>query len=112
MVPSVTYLGHEISKSGIKPIKSKVETILKAKYPNNRAELILFLGGVQYYCRYIPNLSSIVEPLNRLRSSSVKWTFGEAERIAFDKLKKELASERILSIHDPKKGIETRCSRK
>ena len=42
MVPSVTYLGHEISK----PIKSKVETILKAKHPNNRAELISFLGGV------------------------------------------------------------------
>ena len=106
MVPSVTYLGHKISKSGIKPIKSKVETILKAKYPNNQAELISFLGGVQYYSRYIPNLSSIVEPLNRLRSSSVKWTFGEAERIAFDKLKKELASERILSIHDQKKALK------
>ena len=103
MVPSVSYLGHEISKSGIKPIKSKVETILKAKYPNNRAELISFLGGVQYYSRYIPNLSSIVEPLNRLRSSSVKWTFGKAERIAFDKLKKELASERI---YDPTKALK------
>ena len=106
MVPSVTYLGHKISKSGIKPIKSKVETILKAKYPNNRAELISFLGGVQYYSRCIPNLSSIVEPFNRLRSSSVKWTFGEAERIAFDKLKKELASERIFSIHDQKKALK------
>ena len=104
MVPSVTYLGHEISKSSIKPIKSKAETILKAKYPNNRAELIPFLGGVQYYSRYIPNLSSIVEPLNRLRSSSVKWTFGKAERIAFDQLKKEL--ERILSIYDPKKALK------
>ena len=106
MVPSVTYLGPEISKSGIKPIKSKVETILKARYPNNRAELVSFLGGVQYYSRYIPNLSSIVEPLNRLRSSSVKWTFGKAERIAFDKLQKELASERILSIYDPKKALK------
>ena len=48
MVPSVTYLGHKILKSGIKPIKSKVETILKAKYPNNRAELISILGRVQY----------------------------------------------------------------
>ena len=64
------------------------------------------MGGVQYYSRYIPNLSSIVEPLNRLRSSSVKWTFGEAERIAFDKLKKELASERILSIQYPKKALK------
>ena len=76
------------------------------KYPNNRAELISFLGGVQYYSRYIPNLSSIVEPLNRLRSSSVKWTFGKAECIAFDKLKKELASERILSIYDPTKALK------
>ena len=79
---------------------------MKAIYPNNRAELISILGEVQYYSRYIPNLSSIVEPLNRLRSSSVKWTFGEAECIAFDKLKKELASERILSIHDPKKTLK------
>ena len=46
MVPSVTYLRHEISKSGIKPIKSKVETILKATvvshiYTYDRAQNIL-----------------------------------------------------------------------
>ena len=45
----VVYLGYEISKEGVRPCRSKVETLKKAPYPNNREELVSFLGAVQYY---------------------------------------------------------------
>ena len=95
MEPTVQYIGHEISKQGIKPLNCKVETIKKAKYSENVSELVSFLGAAQYYARYIPNLSSIVEPLNRLRQASVPWMFGVKEKSSFDELKFQLSSESL-----------------
>ena len=86
----MSYLGHRVSKNGILSCKDKVETISKAKYPSNLAELISFLGAVQYFCRYIKNMSIIAEPLNKLRRNVV-WRFGAKEKAAFDKLRSALS---------------------
>ena len=101
MQPSVVYIGHEISKHGIRPLHSKVDTLLQAKYPDNLSQLVSFLGAVQYYSRYIPNLSTIVEPLNRLRAANVPWKFGPEQQKAFDTLKGLLASTHVLAVYDP-----------
>ena len=101
MQPKVTFLGHEITADGIRPLSSKVETITKAPYPTTRAEMISFLGGAQYYSRFIPNMSTVVEPLNRLRSLDVPFNFGDREKKAFDKLKTLLSSDLVLTIYNP-----------
>ena len=95
----VIYLGYEVSRAGIKPRRNKVETIEKAEYPKCLSELVSFLGAVQYYGRHIPNMSTIIEPLNRLRTG--EWKFGSKEKKSFDKLKKLLASDRILTFYNP-----------
>ena len=109
MEPKVIYLGHEVSAQGIKPVTSKVETLNKAGYPESRDQMIAFLGAVQYYARYLPNLSTVIEPLNKLRSTQVKWNFGKAERLAFDELKKMLTSEKVLAFYDPKVPLKIDC---
>ena len=105
----VVYLGHRVSKHGINPVKSKVETIVKAPYPESREELISFLGMIQYYSCYLPNLNSIIEPLNRLRSKSVPWQFDEKEKSAFDKLKNLISSDRVLTLYDPDLPLRLDC---
>ena len=104
-VPKVIYLGYEISAQGVRACRSKVETLIKAAYPDKLSTLISFLGAVQYYARFIPQLSTIVEPLNRLRTSK-QWYFGSEEREAFDKLKQYLASDRVLTFYDPEKPLQ------
>ena len=101
MQPEVIYIGHRITKQGCSPVKSKVETIVKAPYPKSREELISFLGMIQYYSRYLPDLHSVIEPLNRLRSKSVPWQFNDAEKSAFDRLKTLISSDRVLTFYDP-----------
>ena len=103
-VPEVIYLGYELNAKGVKACRSKVETLLKAPYPDKLSTLISFLGAVQYYGRFIPHLSTVVEPLNKLRSSK-EWYFGTEERQAFDDLKQLLASDRILTYYDPNKPL-------
>ena len=106
MAETIVFLGYEISKHGIKPKTCKVETLRKAPYPENQSQLISFLGAVQYYSRHIPNMSTIIEPLNKLRSSQSPWRFGEKEKQAFDKLKDLLSSDRILTFYDPKLPVK------
>ena len=101
MADEVIYLGYIIDMYGIRPCEGKVETLLKAKYPSNEKSLVSFLGAVNYYARLIKNLSTIAEPLNRMRRAGVPWMFGDKERSAFDQLKEALASSSVIVPYDP-----------
>ncbi|XP_063691270.1 uncharacterized protein LOC134823666 [Bolinopsis microptera] len=102
MQKEVVYLGHVVSAEGIKPVKSKVESMLMAPEPRNVDELISFLGAVNYYRRYLPNLSSVIAPIERLRAKNVKWVWTNTEKTAFKILKNLLASNRVLTFYNPK----------
>ena len=56
LLPKVQYLDHEISSDGIQPLLTKIDAITKAPIPQNVQQLRLFLGLVNYYGKFIPNL--------------------------------------------------------
>ena len=101
LMNEVIYLGHRISKEGVAPSSNKVKTLLDAPYPKDVEQLISFLGAVNYYGKYIKNLSSVIDPLNKLRSSETVWKFGTNEKAAFNKLKELIASETVLMQYNP-----------
>lgn len=70
---SVQYLGHKINKEGINTLKEKVEALNKAKTSQNIDQLQPLLRMVNYYGKFIPNLSTISASLNRLRQKEVPW---------------------------------------
>ena len=98
---SVIYLGHKVSSQGISPVEDKVKTLKEAPYPENLSELVSFIGAINYYAKFIPNMSMIAEPLNRLRGSGVKWSFGPEQKRAFDTLKQVLSSDKVLVQYNP-----------
>ena len=66
MVPEVTYCGYVINGSGIKPVGAKVEAIQNAPKPENVAQLRAFLGMLNYYHRFLPDIATVLEPLHAL----------------------------------------------
>ena len=98
----VIYVGHSISKAGIAPVRSKVEDFARAKVPETLDELVSFLGAINYYRRYLPNLSSLIAPLDKLRRKDVPWQWTKVEQQAFDGLKELLKSDRVLTFYNPK----------
>ena len=58
------YLGHIIDSTGLRPSPAKVQIIQKAPAPTDITELRAFLGFVNYYHKFVPNLSSILSPLH------------------------------------------------
>ena len=58
LMSSIEYLGHCVNEHGIQPLPSKVEAIVNAPAPENVQQLRSFLGLVNYYGKFIPNLAS------------------------------------------------------
>ena len=70
---SVQYLGHHISAEGVHTTKDKTRAILDAPEPKNIQELKSFLGLLNYYAKFIPNLALLLHPLNKLLKKDQKW---------------------------------------
>ena len=101
LLPTVEYLGHQVSKDGIKPLPSKVATINQAPMPRNIQELRSFLGLLNYYGKFIPNLSTLLHPLNALLQNNHPWKWSEKCFKAFRLAKEHLMSAQLLTHYDP-----------
>nr|KAG5691630.1 hypothetical protein BaRGS_023801 [Batillaria attramentaria] len=106
--PSVEYLGHTLSAEGISK-GSKVEAVLKMPPPTDVSSLKSFLGSVQFYGKFIPNLATMAEPLYRLTKKANPWKWGEEEQAAFEQLKNVLSSDQVLVHFDPEKPVGLAC---
>lgn len=82
------FLGHLIDQSGIRPDPEKVAAIQQMPPPGNVTELKRILGMVTFLGRYIPNLSTVGQPLHELLKSKNDWTWGHAQQTAFENIKK------------------------
>ena len=83
----VEYLGHIVSRDGIRQTQSKIEAVLHWAEPTNISELRSFLGITSYYRAFISEYSDKAEPLTRLLKKEVKYTWGAEQQKAFDLLK-------------------------
>ena len=66
----VQYLGHRVSKEGIKGNPTKIEAIKLKTYPFNIHQLRSDLVFFSYYRLFVENFSKIAEPLTRLHGNS------------------------------------------
>ena len=64
----VTFLGHTFSVEGMKPLQDKVQAIRQMKQPTTIKEVRRFLGCVNYYRPFLPNLAEATAPLTELLS--------------------------------------------
>ena len=105
MMESVEYLGHKISAQGIHPLEAKKEAILQAPQPENLQQLRSYLGLLNYYGKFMKNLSAIAHPLYRLLQNNVEWNWDDNCTQAFQETKESLTSANVLVHYDPKLPI-------
>jgi hypothetical protein len=84
----------------------KVAGVEEWKEPKTVKEIRKFLGFCNFYRRFIRGFSQIAKPLNTLLKKDVKWSFGNAEQAAFEKLKKLICEEPVLIQPDQTKQFE------
>ena len=109
MLPEVEYLGHKISEKGLQPITQKVRAIVEAPRPTNVSQLKSFLGMLNYYGKFLPNLSTHLAPLYTLLQKQSPWSWGSQQDGAFKKAKSMLTSSCLLTHYDPTKPLILAC---
>lgn len=104
-VNQLPFLGHVISEKGLLPNPDKVSTIVNAKPPGNVTELKSYLGLLNYYNRFLPNLSSKLCNLYALLRNNVKFVWDHKCDTAFKDSKNLLLQANFLEFYDPQKPI-------
>src|SRR5690606_31514792 len=84
------YLGHRLSKDGVRPDDSKVEVIANMKPPTSIKGVRRFLGMTGYYRRFIQNYADIASPLHKLLAKNSVWKWNPSAEEAFEVLKRKL----------------------
>lgn len=100
MARSVRYLGHQIDAEGLHATEDKIKAIMDAPAPRNVQELRSFLGLLNYYGKFISNLSSLLHPLNSLLQQEAKWEWSQECNRAFQAAKDKIASPNVLVHYD------------
>lgn len=79
LLSSVEYQGYRITRDGLRPTSEKVEAVQKSPIPENVSQLKSFIGLVNYYSKFMPDLSTVLAPPYALLQKDAwwKWTGGE-----------------------------------
>jgi hypothetical protein len=99
------FLGHVVSKDGIKKQPEKVRAIRDFPTPTSVKEIYRFHGMCVWYASFIQDFATIAEPLYRLLRKNVEFKWGKEQQESFDKLKEAMEKDVMLQGIDYSKPI-------
>ena len=99
-IHELTFLGHCLNSSGVRPLEEKVSAIREFPQPSTQHKLREFLGLVNFYHRFIPQCAHTLQPLNNLLSKHnntkqpLQWDDQATQ--AFTEIKQAIADASLL----------------
>ena len=105
MMSQVHYLGHTVSAKGIQPTQDKVRAVKDAPAPTNLHQLKSFIGLINFYAKFLPNLSTVLAPLYVLLQKNRPWTWGPSQQRAFQQAKERLLASSLLVHFTPTQPV-------
>jgi hypothetical protein len=101
----VEYLGHLITRDGVRANPAKVKMITDWGIPKSASNLLSFLGLAGYYRKLVNNFATREAPLRRLikkasKSPKEEFVMNEEALNAFSDLQQALAKDVVLAIPD------------
>lgn len=96
----VIYLGHSISKDGLRVDGKKIEAVKRFPRPKNVKNIRQFMGLANYYSKFIKDFAKMAKPLTRLLQKDVKFDWNLEAAKAFNSLKDCLCNAPVLQFPD------------
>ena len=97
MREEVEYLGHVVTRSGLRPNARLTEVILNFQRPDDIGAVRRFLGLASYYRRFIPGFAKIANPLHGLTTNNALFDWTPKCETAFTTLKSKLVTPPVLA---------------
>ena len=88
-----------------KPEQNQPQPSEQGDQPTNVSELRVFLGLVNYYRKFMQNLSTLLAPLYALLLKKVPWEWREEQQEVFGRTKALLKSPKLLAHYDREKNL-------
>lgn len=99
------FMGRVVSKGTIKPLDKYREAIIKLKKPENKSDVMRFLGMLKFLAAYIPHLSKQSTKLRELTHNNAKFQWTDAHEEEFQNLITIITSDPVLAIYDKEKPV-------
>ena len=103
------YLGHIISKDGVRTDPSKTDAVRTWPIPQTKKQVRSFLGMCSYYRRFVKGFSEIARPLNRLTEDKTRFIWTVDCQKSFESLKEAMTSTPVLRYPDLQKPFLLDC---
>ena len=107
--PQVKFMGHVISKDGLKPDPDKVNAVENMPKPTCKKETLSLLGFINYLARFLPRLFEVAQPLRNLTLTNAQFMWSEQHDKAFDEVKKLVAHHPVLKYYDINDEVTIQC---
>ena len=103
----VDYLGHIISKDGVRPNDDRVAALTRMPMSSDIKQLRSLLGGLTPYRKFLPNMARLIRPITALLKTGAAFDFTSAMEDIVRALLVELAAPPILVFPDWDGVIDT-----
>ena len=94
------FLGHSISPAGLHPNVETVSALTNLSMPSDVKQVVALMGSVNYYRKYLPDLSKRLRPMNALLWNGVKFAFTPATEKLVREVLVELTTPPVLVFPD------------
>ena len=101
----VQYLGHIVSKDGVKVDPAKTNKVASWSTPTSIREVKQFLGFASYYRRFIEGFAQVAKPLHCLTECKRQFQWTEECQAAFEELRHRLTTSPVLAYPDFEKSF-------
>ncbi|XP_055615172.1 uncharacterized protein K02A2.6-like [Toxorhynchites rutilus septentrionalis] len=98
----VKYLGQILDGDGIRPDPDKIAPVVNMPAPHDVTALRAYLGAVNYYGKYVPEMRSLRHPMDQLLKAGEKFEWSPACQKSFDRFREILQSPLLLTHYNPK----------
>ena len=96
----VKFMGHLITKDGLKPDPDKVSAIKNMPKPTTKAEVQTLLRFVNYLSKFMPKLSAIIQSLRDLTAPGAQFVWSTQHETAFQTIKDLICKQPVLRYYD------------
>ena len=105
----ITYCGHVVDQDRLHKTQEKVDALVNTPRTKNVQQVRSFLGLVNYYHKFLPNLATALHPLNQLLEQGKRWKWTTECEEVFIKVKKLITSNMVLTHFDPGRPLRLAC---
>ena len=107
---SIPSFGEVISRRGVQPDPQEIKALTDMPAPNNKKELQAFLGIINYFGKFSLGTADVCDPLHKLTSSKVIWTWNASYQSLFNKAKLLIKSDMCMKFYNDTKLLHLDAS--